>query len=433
MAQHHRWLRCGPTLLLGAVACGATALGGLSPPGAPHESGPEFAAVRRTWPTEGKAFEKWLRQTLVPGRTTQNEVIAIFGRGYIDLDRPARDSITSIEYDLRKLRVRGGGRYLVLDFTPGRRLLRWYDPAHLSICGFCPHVFADDGRWRLEGKALAGCVGAEREGTDTLLLPRLTARDGRLRVRLVNLAPEVEYIDHAALGCVPLSPGEEMDTDRTGRPFAWAPTREVPLPPLGDAVPLGGPGEGRVLVLEVRNTSAFEAVMRAHLLEGAPAPPASLKAEFDDGSVQAVQPVGTKFLRRGVLTVPRQARGVRLRCTGALWQVPRLWVGRGRDAEAAAVWLAAESASGPAGPVAPLLREQDGRRLRLAPTQAAELTFRAPGAAEGAARWGYVLRTSGYYEFQAAHRLPVERPGGQLAEQPPVSRRELPGVPEAPA
>src|SRR5262249_26196758 len=32
-----------------------------------------------------------------------------------------------------------------------------------------------------------------------------------------------------------------------------------------------------------------------------------------------------------------------------------------------------------------------------------------------------------------AHRLPVERLGGHLAEQPPVSRGELPGVAEAPA
>jgi hypothetical protein len=400
MAQHHRWLRCCPALLLGAAACGATALGGLSPPGAPHESGPEVAAVRRTWPTEGKAFESWLRQTLLPGRTSQNEVIAIFGRGYIDLDRPARDDTTSIQYDLRRLRVRGSGRYLVLDFTPGRRLLRWYDPAHLSVCGFCPHVFADDGRWRLEGKALAGCVGAQREGTDTLLLPRLTARDGRLRVRLVNLAPEVEYIDHAALGCMPLAGGEELDTDCAGRPFVWAPTREVCQPSLGDTVPLGTLGAGRVLVLEVRNTAAFEAVMRAHLLEGAPAPLASLEAEFDDGSAQVVQPVGTKFLRRVVLTVPRQARGVRLRCAGPLWQVPRLWVGRG--AEVAAVWLTADSASGPDPDAASLLRKQDCQRLRLGPLEAVELSFAAPSVADGEKRRGYVLRMAGYYDFLPA-------------------------------
>jgi hypothetical protein len=354
--------------------------------------------VRRTWPTEGNDFERWLQQTLVPGRTTQDEVIGTFGRAHFNLDRPARDGVTSIEYDLRKLGVRGGGRYLVFDFNRGRRLLLWYDPAHLSVCGFCPHVFADDGRWRLEGKALAGCVGAEREGTDTLLLPRLTARDGRLRVRLVNLAPEVEYIDHVTLGYVALDAGEELDTDRTGRPFVWVPTREVHRPPLGDAVPLGGTGSGRVLVLEVRNTAAFEAVMRAHLLEGAPEPRASLEAEFDDGSVQGVRPVGTKFLRRVVLPVPRQARGVRLRCAGALWQVPRLWVGLGRDAEAAAVWLTAASASGPSGPVAGLLREQDGQRLRLGPMQSAELTF--PAADAG--RCGFVLRMFGYYDFELA-------------------------------
>src|SRR5262249_40158397 len=34
---------------------------------------------------------------------------------------------------------------------------------------------------------------------------------------------------------------------------------------------------------------------------------------------------------------------------------------------------------------------------------------------------------------EAAHRLAVERLGGQLTEQPPVSRGELPGVTEAPA
>ena len=166
MARSRRLLRCCPALLLGAVACGAPALGGLSSPPAPRQNRPESAAVRRTWPAEGGAFERWLRQTFVPGRTTQDEVIGIFGRGYIDLDRPVRDGVISFEYDLRKLGVRGLGWYLVFDFTPGRRLLRWYDPMHLGICGFCPHVFADDGRWRLEGKALAGCVGAGREGTD---------------------------------------------------------------------------------------------------------------------------------------------------------------------------------------------------------------------------------------------------------------------------
>ena len=395
MARGRKLLRWCSALLLGAVACATPALWGLSPAAAPQGSGTEFAAVRRTWPTEGNAFERWLQQTLVPGRTTQDEVIGIFGRAHFNLDRPARDGVTSIEYDLRKLGVHSGGRYLVFDFNRGRRLLLWYDPAHLSVCGFCPHVFADDGRWRLEGKALSGCVGAEREGTDTLLLPRLTTRDGRLRVRLVNLAPEVEYIDHAALGRVALAAGEELDTDRTGRPFVWVPTREVHRPPLGDAVPLGGTGSGRVLVLEVRNTAGFEAVMRAHLLEGAPEPRASLEAAFDDGSVQVVRPVGTKFLRRVVLPVPRQARGVRLRCAGALWQVPRLWVGRGRDAEATAVWLAVGSASGPVPNAASLLRKCDGQRLRLAPMEAVELTFPAVKAG----RCGFVLRTSGYYDF----------------------------------
>ncbi len=366
--------------------------------------------MRRAWPTEGGAFERWLRTALVPGRTTRDDVIGMFGRGYLDLDRPVRDGVTSIEYDLRKLGTRGRGRYLVFDFDRGRRMLRYYDPSHLEICGFCPHVFADDGHWRLEGKALAGCVGAAREGTDTLLLPRLAVRDGRLLVRLVNLAPEVEYLDHAALGCVALAPGEELDTDRTGLPFVWSPTRELPQPPLGQAVPLGAPGVGRVLVLELRNTAAFEAVTRAHLLEGAPEPRASLQAEFDDGSAQVVRPVGTKFLRRVVLPTPPQARAVRLGCAGALWQVPRLWVGRGHDAAAVAVWLTAESASGPAGSVVELLREQDGRRLRLGPTQSAELIFRAPAAEGGRKRWGYVLRVSGYYDFLPS---PAAAPCGQ--------------------
>jgi hypothetical protein len=356
-------------------------------------SDPLSPEVRRDYPRECEAFFRWVKQTIVPGRTTRQEIIAIFGHRYVNLDRPRRDSIVTLQYELYNLGVQClENYYLIFDFDAHNRVLA-YSTISLGVCGFCPHIFADDGAWRLEGKLLAGCVSRRREGVDTLLLPRATARGGRVHIQLANLAPEVEFIDQIALGGVPLAAGEELDTDASGRPYVWTPTRALPAAgPEDRSEALEGGTAGQVLVLEVRNTTAFEKAMRDHLLTGAPEPAGlALALRFDDGPALALPPVGTKFLRRVVVPVPPQAHAVRVPAN-PFWTVRRLWAGTGRPADAR--WCS--PADG--GEVANLLRESDGRRLRLGPGEKAVLTFTVPEAA-GAARVGYLLRMSGYYEF----------------------------------
>ena len=46
------------------------------------------------------SFRGWLDKVLVRGRTTRDEVVAIFGGHFHDLDRPRRDDVISIEYFL---------------------------------------------------------------------------------------------------------------------------------------------------------------------------------------------------------------------------------------------------------------------------------------------------------------------------------------------
>jgi hypothetical protein len=283
------------------------------------EQDPFLAAPNRDYPRKETDLWLWLKDHIVPGRTTQKDVIAIFGRNYFNLDRPNRDGIITIAYDLDKLRVSSSStipaEYLLFDFRKDKRVVYYWFYSQ-AICGFCPHVFSDDGRWRLEWKMLPGFVGAHCEGSDTLLLPRLYPRWGRLRVKLANLAPEVEYIDQVSLGAVALAPGEELDVDNEGRPIVWNPGRQVFVSPDCTSTPfqkigiaLDGPARPNVLVLEVRNTQTFETAMRAHLLDGVqPVPQAALVIRFDQGRTATVSPVGTKFLRRVVIPVPARAR-----------------------------------------------------------------------------------------------------------------------------
>lgn len=383
-----------PALGLLLLAFAFTALAGRHGPGiwGAGPPSPEGMEVRRDYPRESAALEKWLKQNVIPGLATRQEIIAIFGHRYVNLDRPRRDGIVTLQYDLRSLGVRGWEEYLLVDFDADQHVLS-YCSFSLSVCGFCPHVFADGGAWRLEGKLLAGCVGKEREGVDTLLLPRATTRGGRVRVLLANLAPEVEFIDRVALGCVNLAAGEELDTDVSGRPFTWTPTRAFPDAREEErCISLDGPAAGRVLVLEVRNTTAFEAAMRGHLLGGGPEPAGTkLALHFDGGAGLALPPVGTKFLRRVVVPVPPGAHAVRVPAN-PFWTVRRLWVGVGRAAEAR--WYTPAGS----GTNTDLLREADGRRLRLGPAEKTILTFEVPKPA-GPARLGFLLRMSGYYEF----------------------------------
>jgi hypothetical protein len=370
-------------LLMATFAVAAWATSG----GEPGESDGE--ATLRTYPKQYADFVRWYQANFKPGKTYQAEVIAVLGRRYKDLDRPARDGIRTIEYHLADLGIsvpvpglnRTSTQWLVLDFDTRTNRLIKKGTREISgpICGFCPHVFALDAvGWRLEGKLLAGCVGASAEGTDTLLLPRATSREGTVRVRLANLAPEIEYLHDALLGAVRLEAGEELDLADDGRPFVWTSERELRDAPAVVRVP--GSGAGRVLVLEVRNTSAFEVAIRAHLLDGGPSVAATLTVTFDDGTTQTVRPVGTKFLRRVVVPVPAGAGYASLEMPGSYWLVRRAWTGSGRCAEEEALWRRPSA---------------DVDRWQLGPDEAVNLTFPAP---EGG-RWGYVLRLAGYYEF----------------------------------
>jgi hypothetical protein len=238
-----------------------------------------------------------------------------------------------------------------------------------------------------------------------VVLPRLTPRGGRARVRLANVAPEVEHLDQALLGVVAVGPGEELDLDAAGRPFRWKPDREVAVGGGekcirlgGFTLPLGGAAPGHVLVLEARNTSAFEAAMRGHLLAGGPAPDAAIRARFDRGKAARVSPVGTKFLRRVVLPVPPEAATVRLEIPENYWLVPRLWMGTGADVLAEVRWLLPDAGPAEAKAAAALAR-RDGKRIRLGPGEVIELEFSAADDLPGPAGRGYVFRLVGYYEF----------------------------------
>jgi hypothetical protein len=351
------------------------------------------------YPREYKEFQRWFQSPAfgLPGEASFSQVVAILGKRYKNLDRPARDGIRTIEYDLADLGIRsrkwGKDEWVILDFDvrTNRLLKKGTRELTFAICGFCPHVFvADTVGWRLEGKMLPGCVGAAAEGTDTLLLPRATVLDGSVRVRLANLAPEIEYLDEALLGAVPLEEGQELDLTDEGKPFAWSLRRELPTYGNAPDFPLVGDGADRVLVLEVRNTSTFETAMREWFLAGGQRVEATLTVRFDVGPAATVRPVGTKFLRRVVVPVPAGARRVSLDVPGSYWLVRRAWTGTGRCTEDDTVWC-------PATPdTAGLLAARDGQRLRLGPDEAVDLTFPAP---QDGRRRGYVLRLVGYYEF----------------------------------
>lgn len=406
-------------VLSGCVRKGTRArgIGGRVPPSLP----PTLGALRDgivPEDTDTVALQGWLKKALIKGVTSQKQVIATFGWHYKDLDRPKRDGIVTIEYFLGPPGNAGVWHYLVLDFDADTRLLSDWRISE-AICGYCPHVFAHDGAWRLEGKLLAGCVGAANEGVDTLLLPRLGHGEGTLRVKVANLAPEIEHIDQVLLGSVELADGEELDVGTGGRPIAWRPVarwpaegselgaEELPDRRSGFVVPLEAGGPPRVLAIELRNTSAFEAAMRSRLRDGtargfAPA----VVASFDSGPVVELAPVGTKFLRRLVVPVPQGARSVRLVWDADHWLVRRLWKGAARVPQACVTWRSPIGARGTLLQAASSLRHVDGDRVRLGPMQEVELLF-GPAVRENRSTCvGYVLRVSGYYEFINAPAKP---------------------------
>jgi hypothetical protein len=368
--------------------------------GDPQASAEALARVRNL--NGEQAFEDWLRSVLIEGQTTQDDAIALLGKHFDTLDRPGRDDFITLQYNLGEY----PGSWLVLDFDSHTHVLKYWQISR-AICGFCPHVFAFTGDWRLEGKLLAGRVGASHEGADTLPLPRLTQQQGELRLKIANLAPEVEFIDQVRLGAVALQEGEQLDIDREGRPVAWTPliVCEGCLRPAGEGLDernleLGYSAEARVLVVEVRNTSAFEAAMREALAQQAePAVSTTLQVQIGDTATQELQPVGTKFLRRIALDVPPGNGGVRFRAPHDWWLLRRYWVGRTRRADDRVVWQAPSAVQGPTADARGLLLAVDQQRVCLKPSQEMELVFPGPGAPAPGTHWGYVVRMWGYYDF----------------------------------
>lgn len=365
----------------------------VAPP--PTAKVPEWITALRNGGTSNHVaiaeVEKWLGENLPKGEATQQEVAAVLGRpekqvnawvkmSRNNLDRPKRDNEELWQYTL--VENSGTGTYLVMQFDPEKHVLLDCTFSYW-ICGFCPHVFAFDGGWRLEGKMLPGAVGADRAGVDTLLLPRLQPVDGRLRVRLSNLAPETDHITQAQLAAILLGEGEELDIAHTGQPVVWRAQKELPVDFVQTATVLIQDGAGSdVVVLEVRNTHAFETAMRAKYLHGKnETSSTAFEVRFDEGEAIKVKPVGTKFLRRIVLPLPPGTRQITLRAANNFWQTRRLWLGKQRKLSA----IHWQSSANP-------------KTLRLEIHQHAELEF--PGASEG--RFGYALRLRGWYELEAA-------------------------------
>jgi hypothetical protein len=374
--------------------------------------GDKQAAIRAHYEkTIGKTFvgdllDAWLRRALHKGHTTQSEIVALFGPHYLNLDRPERDGLISNEYWLDDYGEFAGFGYAFHFDAKTKRLSSW-GYVGLGVCGFCPHVFAGDGQWRLEGKMLAGRIGVSQEGSDTLLLPRLKARDGRLLVKLVNLAPEVEFLDQVQLGAVGLRPGEELDVGFDDRPMIWTPSIQIDAPMRRTS---GGRDEytqrldhsraGQVLVIEAFNTSKFQDAMRGYVLGHVDhAPAAALRLEFDTGEVREVNPIGTKFLRRIVIPVEPKARSVQLSAAEGYWFVHRLWVGVGKTVENTIRWESPVSAKGPTPEALTALMRADRERLRLDPSQEVELTFKPKELSDNGNRLGFLLQVTGYYEF----------------------------------
>jgi len=345
-------------------------------------------------------IEAWLAKNL-DEKTTRKDVLAVFGgpgnsdSGWpFDLDRPERDSVTVYQY-----RLRCGGHanwtFIVFHFDAKTGLLTDSGLTKL-FCGYCPHVFAYGDRWRLEGKMLAGCVGEMRKGTDILVLPRLEARGGRLLVKLSNLAPEIDYVTQASLASVGLDGREHLDVSVSGRLVVWRSQEEIPLA-LPRAVNGASeltvnvdPAAGNdVVVLEVRNTAAFEAEMRQVFLAGKREDrKTTLTVGLAGDESVEIQPVGTKFLRRVVVPLPERTGGITLKSPGDFWFTRRLWIGKQADRKCAVIWR----------------RPVDAKAIRLAPMEDAVLEFPAGREREkrgknSAKRVGYALRIQGYYDF----------------------------------
>lgn len=264
----------------------------------------------------------------------------------------------------------------MVNFDPETQLLVNFGIGR-SICGFCPHILAHDGaKWRLEGKMLAGCVGADRPGRDLLVLPRLTSENGIARVQLANWAPEIEHLRDPQLLAVSLRVGEELDVDREGNPVVWTPLREGALPNLD----LAG---GDLLVLELTNTSELENYLRGVFLDDQPEDRSTnLTVDFGTAGSVAIEAVGTKFLRRVVVQIPEGATSAKLGGEEPFWFNRRAWIGNQASIEGRSAWASPTNF--------------ESGEFRLNPTETAELRF--PIELSGSLR--FALSLSGFYTFE---------------------------------
>lgn len=335
-----------------------------------------------------EVLRHWVEKRLKNGETTLDEAVRIFGdpmdkeasNGISNLDRPDRDKLISLQFPIPNYHLY---THLVLHFDPDSKKLIETEVSY-AICGFCPHVYAFDGNWRLEGKMLAGCIGSENSGTDTLLLPRLRAENGALRIKVANLAPEIEFVRDLKLASIPLQAGEELDTDSEGNPVVWTPTQEFAATWENGAVMAPAAGS-QVLVLEVKNSAEFETAMRRVFLDGQEeSRETNLSIHFDNRTVTQVRPVGTKLLRRVVVEIPPGATQARIVAEGDFWSMRRFWTGAKGNPERTTAW----STSSPQG------------SITLHPMEEQVLEFPAPAELLPAGwRWAYALRMSGYYDF----------------------------------
>src|SRR5262245_54275919 len=71
------------------------------------------ADLKLAKPDADERYRSWLATNLTPGKTTLSEVKSIFGMNYMNLDRPTRDNVLTIQYPVADL----AGRKLVLDFA----------------------------------------------------------------------------------------------------------------------------------------------------------------------------------------------------------------------------------------------------------------------------------------------------------------------------
>ncbi|HYV35282.1 MAG TPA: hypothetical protein VE988_06235 [Gemmataceae bacterium] len=352
----------------------------------------------------------WLNANFIPGKTTLTDVESLMGNKYLNLDRPDRDDVLTVQFSLDDV----AGRKIILDFTRLQksesspidgifnakndpRVLEKGFEFGFQICGFCPHILVDADGWRLDGKMLAGAIGERRESVDTLVLPRAHARQGKVQVKLANWAPEIEILDQVELGVVAAQPGEQLDFDGNGGAYLW---RENQTIPCSAPKTRGGrdywrlklaSGQGSaVLVLELRNTEMFQDTAKQSYLRDEE-PQADLIVEGLNNI--AIKPIGTKFFRRVVIPVSAGVSEIRLSSPAGMWWVRRAWEGSGKSASMC--WVSPSQNNSAAA----ALQNRDGRRLRLMPHEETEMSFCLPHDQKQNNNLKLALRLCGYYEF----------------------------------